>query len=73
MGLPKVLAARARHQGRHIIDVVMWIIIPRVRQLAPDFPFEALLDEFDLSEEENEATASVEPVIEEVKKAAKRE
>ena len=73
VGLLKVMTARARREGRQIIDAVARLILPRVRQLAPDFPFEALLDEFDTPEEENEATAAIEPVIDKVKKAAKRE
>ena len=44
----------------------------RSRYLAPDFPFDALLDEFETQEEEDEATAAVEPAIEKLKDAAKR-
>ena len=73
MGLPEVLAVRACREGRQIVDAVARLILPRVRQLAPDFPFEVLLDEFDTPEEESEATAAIEPVIDEVKKAVKRE
>ena len=73
MGLPEVLAVRAHREGRQIVDVVARLILPRVRQLAPNFSFDALLDEFETPEEEDEATAAVEPVIEKPKDAAKRE
>ena len=73
VGLPDVLAARAHREGRQIVDVTARLILPRVRHLAPGFPFDALLDDFNTPEEESEATAAVEPVIDEVKKAAKRE
>ena len=49
------------------------LILPRVRFLAPNFPFAALLEEFAMQEEEEEATAAVEPVVDEVKKAAQRD
>ena len=67
------MAAHARRVGRKIVNATAPLILPRVHHLAPGFPFEALLDEFDTPEEESEATAAVEPVIDEVKKAAKRE
>ena len=71
--LPDVLAVRAQREGRQIIDAIARLILPRVRYLAPDFPFDALLDEFETQEEENEATAAVEPAIQKLKDAAKRE
>ena len=71
--LPDLLAARAHREGRQIVDAAAQLILPRVHHLAPGFPFDALLDEFDTPEEESEATAAVELVIDEVKKAAKRE
>ena len=73
MGLPDVLAVRAQREGRQIIDAIARLILPRVRHLAPDFPFDALLDEFETQEEEDEATAAVEPAIQKLKDAAKRE
>jgi hypothetical protein len=73
MGLPDALAARAQREGRQIIDALARLVLPRVRHLAPDFPFDALLDEFETQEEENEATAAVEPAIQKLKDAAKRE
>jgi hypothetical protein len=71
--LPDVLAVRAQREGRQIIDAIARLILPRVRHLAPDFPFDALLDEFETQEEEDEATAAVEPAIQKLKDATKRE
>ena len=59
-------------EGRQIVDVVVRLILPRVRHLALDFPFDALLDEFE-TQEEDVAIAAVEPAIEKLKDAAKRE
>ena len=59
MGLPDALAARAQREGRQIIDAIARLILPRVRHLAPDFPFDVLLDDFEKKEEEDEATAAV--------------
>ena len=73
MGLPDVLAARAHREGRQIIDAIARLILPRIRHLALDFPFDALLDEFETQEEEDETTAAVEPAIQKLKDAAKRE
>ena len=73
IGLPDALAARAQREGRQIIDAIARLIHPRVRHLTPDFPFDALLDEFETQEEENEATAAVKPAIQKLKDAAKRE
>lgn len=73
VGLPDVLVVHAQHEGRQIVDAVARLILPRVRHLAPGFPFDALLDEFETQEEESEATAAVEPVITRLKDAAKRE
>ena len=66
-------AARAQREGRQIIDAIARLILPCVCHLAPDFPFDALLDEFETQEEEDKATATVEPAIQKLKDAAKRE
>ena len=71
--LPDLLAARAHREGRQVVDATAWLILPCVHHLTPSFPFDALLDEFAMPEEENEATAAVEPVIDEVKEAAKHD
>ena len=71
--LPELLTARARCEGRQGVEAAARLILPRVHQLAPSFPFAALLEEFATPEEESEATAAVEPIIDEVKEAAKRE
>ena len=63
MGLPDALAARAQREGRQIIDAIARLILLRVSHLA----------EFEMQEEENEATAAVEPAIQKLKDAAKRE
>ena len=44
-----------------------------MHHLAPGFPFAALLDDFATPEEENEANAAVEPVVDEVNEAATRD
>ena len=69
--LPDVVVARAHREGRHVVEATSRLTLPRVRFLAPNFPFAALLEEFATQEEEDEATAAVEPVVDEVKKAAK--
>ena len=71
--LPDVLVACARREGRQVVEATERLILLRVRLLAPNFPFAALLEEFITLEEKNEATAAVEPVIDEVKEAAKRD
>ena len=63
--VPAARAGRSSRQRR--------LILPRVRFLAPNFPFAALLEEFATQEEEDEATDVVELVVDEVKKAAKRD
>ena len=70
--LPDALVARAGREGRQIVEATTPLILPRVRFLAPNFPFAALL-EFATQEEEDKATAAVEPVVDEVKKVAKRD
>ena len=69
--LPDALVARARREGRQVVEATARLILPRVRFLAPNFPFTALLEEFATQEEEDEATAAIELVVDEVKKAAK--
>ena len=68
-----MLTAHARREGRQIVEATTHLILPRVHFLAPNFLFVALLKEFATQEEEDEATAAVEPVLDEVKKAAKRD
>jgi hypothetical protein len=71
--LPELLEARARREGRQVIDALARLILPRVRHLAPNFPFNELLDDFATDEERDEATAAVESFITELKEAAKHE
>ena len=71
--LPELLMVRARREGGQVVDATARLILPRVHHLTPGFPFDALLDEFATPEEEHEAVAAVEPVIDEVKEAAKHE
>ena len=71
--LPDALVARARREGRQIVEATARLILSRMRFLAPNFPFAALLEEFATQEEEDEATAAVQPVVNKVKKAAKRD
>ena len=71
--LPDVLVARARHESRQVVEATVHLILSQVRFLAPNFPFAALLEEFATLEEEEEATAAVDPVVDEVKKATQRD
>ena len=62
--LPDALVARARRESRQIVEATARLILPRMRFLAPNFPFTTLLEEFATLEEENKATAAIEPVVE---------
>ena len=73
VALPDALVARARCEGRQVIEATACLILPRVRFLTPNFPFAALLEEFATQEEEDEATGAVESVVDELKKAARRD
>ena len=71
--LPELLTARARREGQQVVEATARLILPRVHDLAPGFPFGALLEDFATPEEENEANVTVEPVVDEVKEAARRD
>jgi hypothetical protein len=56
-----------------VVNALARLILPHMRHLAPNFPFDELLDDFATDEERDEATAAVESFITELKEAAKRE
>ena len=71
--LPDLYAVRATREGRQIVEATAGLLLPRVHHLAPGFPFDALLEEFDTPEEEAAAIAAVKSVVEAVKAAARRD
>ena len=71
--LLELLTARARREGQQVVEATARLILPRVHHLAPSFPFAALLEDFATPEKENEANAAVEPVVDEVKEAGRRD
>ena len=71
--LPTVLEVRARQEGEQIVDALARFVLPRVYHLAPNFPFDRLLDSFATDEERDAAITDVTSFIEQLKNAAKRE
>jgi hypothetical protein len=71
--LPPLLQRRLCQEGAEVVDETTHLVLSRVQHLAPGFPFIALLDDFETPEEAAAAEASIALVVEEVKRAARRE
>jgi chromosome segregation ATPase len=71
--LSTVLEVRARQEGVQLVDALARFVLPRIYRLAPDFPFDKLLDSFASDEERDAAITAVTSFIDQLKSAAKRE
>jgi hypothetical protein len=56
-----------------VVGEIACFVLSRVECLAPGFPFDGLLDEFATPEEEAAVAAAVSPIVDEVKRVARRD